>query len=87
MLALLAKFFYERLQQRKRQAHKLQVLEFQNECIVLLQKLTSKLLEHCPLQYAIVRHLICMDPRYMAKNPDSAISKCSGLLQKLIYPK
>jgi len=25
-----------------------------------------------------------MDPRYMANNPDSAISKCSGLLQQLI---
>ena len=36
------------------------------------------------MQYAIVRQLTCMDPRYMAKNPDSAISKCSGLLQQLI---
>ena len=70
--------------QAKKKASPLQVLEFQNECIVLLQKLTNKLLERCPLQYAIVRQLTCMDPRYMAKNPDSAISKCSGLLQQLI---
>lgn len=77
MLALLAKFFYKRLKRR----------EFQNECVVLLQKLTNKLLECCPLQYAIVRQLTCMDPRYMAKNPDSAISKCSGLLQQLISKK
>lgn len=73
--------------QAKKKASPLQVLEFQNECIVLLQKLTNKLLEHCPLQYAIVRQLTCMDPRYMAKNPDSAISKCSGLLQQLISKK
>jgi len=70
--------------QAKKKASPLQVLEFQNERIVLLQKLTNKLLECCPLQYAIVRQLTCMDPRYMAKNPDSAISKCSGLLQQLI---
>lgn len=73
--------------QAKKKASPLQVLEFQNECIVLLQKLTNKLLERCPLQYAIVRQLTCMDPRYMAKNPDSAISKCSGLLQQLISKK
>ena len=73
--------------QAKTKASPLQVLEFQNECIVLLQKLTYKLLERCPLQYAIVRQLTCMDPRYMAKNPDSAISKCSGLLQQLISKK
>ena len=47
-------------------------------------ELTNKLLERCPLQYAIVRQLTCMNPRYMAKNPDSAISKCSSLLQQLI---
>ena len=73
--------------QTKKKASPLQVLEFQNECVVLLQKLTNKLLERCPLQYAIVRQLTCMDPRYMAKNPDSAISKCSGLLQQLISKK
>ena len=73
--------------QAKKKASRLQVLEFQNECIVLLQKLTNKLLERCPLQYAIFRQLTCMDPRYMAKNPDSAISKCSGLLQQLISKK
>jgi len=70
--------------QAKKKASPLQVLEVQNECIALLQKLTNKLLERRPLQYAIVRQLTRMDPRYMAKNPDSAISKCSGLLQQLI---
>ena len=83
MLALLTKFFYKTLKPRKK-ASPLQVLEFQNECVALLQKLTNKLLEHCHLQYAIVRQRICMDPRYMAKNPDFAISKCSSSLQQLI---
>ena len=69
--------------QAKKKASPLHVLE----CIVLLHKLRNKLLEHCPLQYAIFRQLTCMDPRYMAKNPDSAISKCSGLLQQLISKK
>lgn len=44
-------------------------------------------MERCPLQYAIVWQLTCMDPKYVAKNPDSSISKCSGLLQQLISKK
>jgi len=71
----------------KKKASPLQVLEFKKERIVLLQKLRNKLLERCTLQYATVRQLTCLEPRYMAQNPDSAVSKCFSLLQQLISKK
>ena len=54
---------------------------------MLLQKLSNKLLERCPLQYSVVRNLICLDPKYIANSPESAVSKCSNLLQHLITKK
>lgn len=48
----------------KKKASPLQVLEFKKECIVLLQQLANKLLERCPLQYAVLRHITRLDPRY-----------------------
>lgn len=65
----------------------LQILEFQNECVEFLQKLASKLLERCPLQYPVVRYLVSLDPAFIANKPDTAISYFSSLLQKLISCK
>ena len=70
-----------------KKASQLQVFEFKRGCLVLLQKLSNKLLERYPLQYSVVRNLICLDPKYIANSPESAVSKCSNLLQHLITKK
>ena len=64
-----------------------QIFECQNECQVFLQSLTVKLLERCPLQYPVVRNIVCLDPKYMAAHPDQAMDKMRQLLEKLMNLK
>ena len=44
-------------------------------------------LERCPLQYPVVRYLVCLDPRIMVRNPDQAIRKMTQLLEKVMTLK
>ena len=64
-----------------------QVFEFQNECLIFLQSLVAKLLERCPLQYPVVRYLVCLDSRYMVAKPEQAIQRMTQLLEKLMNLK
>ena len=52
------------------------------ECRTLLEKLTAKLLERCPLKYPIVRHLVALDPRNIAVSPENACEKMNYLQKK-----
>ena len=63
------------------------MFEFQNECLIFLQSLVAKLLERCPLQYPVVRYLVCLDPRYMVAKPEQAIQRMTHLLEKLMNLK
>ena len=65
----------------------LQLLEFQNECITFCQKLASKLMERCPLQYPVVRYLTSLDPVFMVKDADAAVRCFIKLLETLINSK
>ena len=53
----------------------------------VLQYLTSKLLERCPLKYQIVRILHAYDPRYFIQHQDSAIEKFELILKKFLEKK
>ena len=69
--------------QKKKKVGERQILEYQNECQVFLESLTVKLLERCPLQYPVVRNIVCLDPKYMAAHPDQAMDKMRQLLMNL----
>ena len=55
--------------------------------MTVLQYLTSKLLERCPLKYQIVRVLNAYDPRYFIQHQDSAIEKFELILKKFLEKK
>ena len=55
--------------------------------LVFLQSLATKLLERNPLQYPVVRYLVCLDPRFTVRNPDQVIRKMTKLLKKVITLK
>ena len=65
----------------------LQLTEFQNECITFCQKLASKLMARCPLQYPVVRYLTSLDPEFMVKDPEAAVRCFTKLLETLINSK
>ena len=72
--------------QKKKKMSERQIYEYQNEYQVFLQSLTVKLLERCPLQYPVVRNIVCLDPKYMAAHPDQAMDM-RQLLENLMNLK
>ena len=69
--------------QKKKKVSERQIFEYQNERQMFLQSLTVTFLEMCPLQYPVVRNIVCLDPKYMAAHPDQALDKMRQLLEKL----
>ena len=57
----------------------MQIYSFQMECRTLLETLTAKLLERCPLNYPIVRHIVALDSRNIAESPENACKKMNYL--------
>ena len=49
--------------------------------------LVTKLLERCPLQYSVVRYLVCLDPRFMVAKPEQTFQRIMQLLEKLMNLK
>ena len=70
--------------QAKQKVSDRQVFEFKSDWLAFLQSLATKLLERCPLQYPVVRYLVCLDPRIMVSKPDQAIRKMTQLLEKVM---
>ena len=60
-----------------------QVMEFKQECILVLETLVKKLLERSPIHYELVHYLPALDPRYMVRSQDAAASKMEKLLTVL----
>ena len=60
------------------------LLPFLNFAWKMLQKLSSKMLERCPLQCSVVWKSCMCYPKYMANSPQLAVFECSYLLQHLI---
>ncbi|XP_060753828.1 uncharacterized protein LOC132864430 isoform X1 [Neoarius graeffei] len=58
--------------------------QFRRECVAFLSATAKKLLDKCPLNYAAVRHMACLDPVTMISDQRSAISMFEKLLQLLL---
>jgi hypothetical protein len=59
-------------------------LEFDMSCKAFLCHTTEKLLEKCPLKFAVVRHLTCLDPQVMAGQIETSVKLFESLLTCLI---
>ena len=53
-------------------------------CKAFLCHTTEKLLEKCPLKFAVVRHLTCLDPQVMAGQIETSVKLFESLLTCLI---
>ena len=62
----------------KKKARLSQVYKSESGCLVLLQKLSSK------MQYSMVLESRTVCPSEIANNPQSAVSECSYVLQCLV---
>ena len=67
----------------KKKARLSQIHRFESECLVLLQKLSSKMHERCPLQHSVVLEFSYVSSE-IANSPQSAVSELSYLLQYLV---
>ena len=72
---------------KEKKASPLSVLEFQKECITFLQHMVGKLQERCPLKYATVKAMDCLDPALVCGDPEKAVEKMGSILQKLLNNK
>ncbi|XP_067266323.1 uncharacterized protein [Chanodichthys erythropterus] len=62
------------------------VLQFK-DCQNALSSMCKKALDKCPLKYAIVRNMTCLDPGQMCTNPDECLQKMKCLIQKFVQEK
>lgn len=67
----------------KKKISERQALEFNMDAKKFLSTMTKKLIERCPLKYALVRNLSCLDPKQMVKNKDRATSKMKRVMSVL----
>ncbi|KAG2457688.1 CDAN1 protein, partial [Polypterus senegalus] len=61
--------------------------QFRRERVAFLSTTAKKLLDKCPLNYAAVRHMACLDPVTMINDEKRAISMFEKLLQLLLNAK
>ncbi|KAG2460378.1 ANR16 protein, partial [Polypterus senegalus] len=61
--------------------------QFRRECVAFLSATAKKLLDKCPLNYAAVRHMACLDPVTMISDERCAISMFEKILQLLLNAK
>ena len=84
LLFIFSKHLAEVKNKQKSKERPFAILEFAWK---MLQKLSSKMLERCPLQYSVVWKSCMAHPKYMANSPQLAVFECSYLLQHLITKK
>ncbi|XP_030847404.1 uncharacterized protein LOC115926629 [Strongylocentrotus purpuratus] len=61
----------------------LKVLEFRTQAKKFLAAMTRKLIERCPLKYALVRNIGCLSPKNMAKDKENSTAKLKRVLNTL----
>ena len=81
LLLIFSKHLAEVKNKQKSKGRPFAILEFAWK---MLQKLSSKILERCPLQYSVVWKSCMAHPKYMANSLQLAVFECSYLLQHLI---
>lgn len=64
-----------------------QKLDFNNDCMSVLQRMCKKISERCPLKYSLVRNLNCLDPRFLVSHEQQAVNKFSYILKTLLEHK
>ena len=84
LLLIFSKHLAEVKNKQKSKGRPFAILEFAWK---MLQKLSSKILERCPLQYSVVWKSCMAHPKYMANSLQLAVFECSYLLQHLITKK
>ena len=72
---------------KEKKASPFRVLEFQRECIIFLQQMVGQLQERCPLKYATIRAMDCLDPALILGDPEKAVEKMGTIFQKLLNNK
>ena len=59
-------------------------MDFLMECRNMLLRAMKKLLEKCPLTYAMTRNVSCVDPGMMVTKKEDFVVKFDGVLQKMV---
>ena len=81
---LLRKCWYRSIRCRESQSSP---ADWVSEWVHHLLPEACKLMERCPLQYPVVRHLTSLDPVVMVKDPEAAVWCFTKLLEILINSK
>lgn len=63
------------------------VLQFKKDCQNALSSMCKKALDKCPLKYAIIHNMTCLDPGKKCTNPDECLQKMKCLIQKFVQDK
>ena len=63
------------------------ILKFKKQAKIMLQKRCSHFMAKSPFKYAIVRLVVCFDPKFMVSYPDIAEKSFDHLVQKLLLLK
>ncbi|XP_022241883.1 uncharacterized protein LOC111085825 [Limulus polyphemus] len=59
------------------------ILEFRVQAKQFLAAMTRKLIDRCPLKYALVRNMECLNPKSMAKDKENSTAKLKRMLSSL----
>lgn len=65
----------------------LSVLTFRRECMQGLVNMVRKLQEKSPLKFPVVRHIACLDPTKMNRDPEWCIAKMKSIVQTFLQGK
>lgn len=80
-------FSWQGLSGPKGRVGELSVLQFKTECQGALSEICKKALDKCPLKYATVHNMMCLDPRKIYSNPDECLKKLKCLIEKFLLDK
>ncbi|KAJ4945774.1 hypothetical protein JOQ06_023452 [Pogonophryne albipinna] len=65
----------------------LSVLTFRKECMKGLAAMVKKVQEKSPLKVPVVRHIACLDPTNMSRDPEWCIGKMKSVVQRFLEDK
>ncbi|KAK5894066.1 hypothetical protein CesoFtcFv8_010793 [Champsocephalus esox] len=65
----------------------LSVLTFRKECMKGLAAMVKKVQEKSPLKCPVVRHIACLDPTNMSRDPEWCIGKMKSVIQRFLEDK
>ncbi|CAG5123146.1 unnamed protein product [Candidula unifasciata] len=69
---------------RERKVTDLQILNFKNDCKLIMVAFMEKFLAKSPLQYLLVKDLACLDPSIIIQDKANAAKKLKRILQTLV---